>query len=182
MNPMTYDGDFLGKLRQRDPAACTRFVFTFTPILEAKLRYKFRDHATVQDLVNETFLRVLVQIDKNAIRDPAQFGSFVRGVCENVAREFIRREYSTSSWPDGFEPPDRVLAIDELVADRELKELLRSELRKLTHEEEKLISDYFEGKDRRDLARKRGITRSGYNVKLHRALQHLIREFRKNQI
>jgi|SRR5580658_4661450 DNA-directed RNA polymerase specialized sigma24 family protein len=179
---MTYDADFLAKLRQREPATCTRFVFAFTPILEAKLRYKFRDRGTIEDLRNETFYRVLIQVDKNGVRDPAQFGSFVRGVCENVAREHIRRTASTASWPDGFEPPDRVLSIDELVADKELKELLRIELRKLTHEEETLITEYFQDKDRRGLARDRGITMSGLNVKLHRALQHLIREFRKNQI
>jgi DNA-directed RNA polymerase specialized sigma24 family protein len=116
------------------------------------------------------------------VRDPAHFGAFVRGVCENVAREHIRGTASTASWPDGFEPPDRVVAIDELVADKELKELLRTELRRLTHEEEKLITEYFQEKDRPGLARDRGITISGLNVKLHRALQHLIGEFRKNQI
>lgn len=173
-NKMTYDADFLARLRQRDPATCTCFVFAFTPILEAKLRYKFRDHATIEDLRNETFYRVLIQVDKNRVRDAAQFGSFVRGVCENVAHEHIRRTYSTASWPDGFEPPDPAPAINELLADKELKELLRSELRKLTHEEEKLITEiYFQEKDRRGLARDRGITMSGLNVKLCRALKHL---------
>jgi RNA polymerase sigma factor (sigma-70 family) len=179
---MTFDSDFLAKLRKRDPSACTLFVYTFTPILEAKLRYKFRDRGTIEDLVNETFYRVLVQVDKNAIRDPSQFGSFVRGVCENVAREHIRKASSTVSWPDGFEPPDRVLPIDELLADKELKELLRMELRRLTHEEEILITEYFEEKDRSGLARDRGITVSGLNVKLHRALKHLVREFRNKKV
>jgi RNA polymerase sigma factor (sigma-70 family) len=180
---MTYDADFLAKLRQRDPATCTRFIFNFTPVLEAKLRYRFRDHGIVEDLRNETFYRVLVQVDKNGIRDATQFGSFVRGVCENVAHEHIRRAYSAASWPEGFEPLDRAPGIDELLADKELKELLRDEIKKLTQEEEKLITEiYFQGRDRRVLARDRGITVSGLGVKLHRALQHLIREFRKNQI
>jgi RNA polymerase sigma factor (sigma-70 family) len=180
---MTYNADFLAKLRQRDPATCTWFVFTFTPILETKLRYRFRDREMIEDLVNETFYRVLVQVDKDGIRDPAQFGSFVRGVCENVSLEQMRRARSTETWPENLEPLSGQPAIDDLLADRELKELLRSEIRKLTAEEEKLITEiYFQGKDRRGLARDRGITASGLNVKLHRALQHLIREFRKSQI
>ena len=122
-------------------------------------------------------------MDKNGVRDPAQFGSFVRGVCENVAHEHIRRTYSTGAWPEDLEPHDPEPAIDELLADKELRALLRSELRKLTHEEEKLITEiYFQEKDRRGMARERGISTSGLNVKLCRALKHLRTEFRKNQI
>jgi RNA polymerase sigma factor (sigma-70 family) len=179
---MTYDADFLAKLRRRDPATCTWFVFTFTAILEAKLRYLFRGHEALEDLVNETFCRVLVQVDKNGIRDPAQFGSFVRGVCENVALEHLRKTRSTEAWPEGFEPLNHEPAIDELLADKELKELLRRELRKLTREEERLITEiYFQEKDRQGLARARGITNSGLNVKVHRALKHLRKNFEESK-
>jgi RNA polymerase sigma factor (sigma-70 family) len=179
---MTYDADFLAKLRRRDPATSTQFVFAFTPILEVKLRYMLRDHGMIEDVINETFYRVLIQIDKDGIRDPAQFGSFVRGVSENVAHELIRKSRGTISWPEGYEPACTTKPIEELLSDRELRALLRKEIGKLTADEEKLVTDYLQGKDRQYLARERGITRSGYNVKLHRALQHLIREFRKNQI
>jgi RNA polymerase sigma factor (sigma-70 family) len=179
---MTFDADFLANLRRRDPATSTWFVFTFTPILEAKLRYKFRDHSAIEDMVNETFCRVLIQVDKNAVRDAAQFGSFVRGVCDNVAKEWIRRNGAAVGWPEALEPTDRAPAIDELLADKELKRLLRIEIGKLTPEKAKLITDHLQGRDRRELARERGITSSGYNVKLHRALKDLITEFRRNQI
>jgi RNA polymerase sigma factor (sigma-70 family) len=183
LDHMTYNADFLAKLRQRDPATCTWFALTFTPILETKLRYLFRDRGIIEDLVNETFCRVLIQVDKDGIRDPVQFGSFVRGVCENVSLEHMRKARSTEPWPENFEPLSGQPAIDELLADKELKEMVRNEIRKLSEEEGKLITEiYFQGKDRRGLARDRGITPSGLNVKLHRALQHLIREFRKGQI
>jgi RNA polymerase sigma factor (sigma-70 family) len=175
---MTYDADFLARLRQRDPATCTWFVFTFTPILEAKLRYKFRDSSTIEDLRNDTFYRVLVQVDKNGIRDPSQFGSFVRGVCENVAHEYIRKTYATSSWPEGFEPADRAAAIDELLTDKELKGLVRSKIQELTRDEQELITKiYFQEQDRRVMAHAWGISVTGLNVRLCRALKHLRRSF-----
>jgi len=177
---MTFDADFLANLRRRDPATSTWFVFTFTPILEAKLRYKFRDHSAIEDMVNETFCRVLIQVDKNAVRDAAQFGSFVRGVCDNVAKEWIRRNGAAVGWPEALEPTDRAPAVDQLLADKELRELVRRELRNLTPEEEKLITEiYFQGRDRGDLARERGITKSGLNVRLHRALNRLRNLLRK---
>lgn len=180
LDQMTYDAGFLARLRQRDPATCTWFVFTFTPILEAKLRYLFRDRGVIEDLINETFYRVLAQVDKEKVRDPAQFGSFVRGVCERVALEDLRKGRLTESWPEGFEPLSRQPAIDELLADGELKELLRRELGKLSREEEKLITEvYFQEKDRRGLARDRGITSSGLNVKVYRALKHLRKNFKE---
>ena len=173
-NIMTYDTDFLARLRRRDPETCTWFVFAFTPILEAKLRYKFRDHGTIEDLRNDTFYRVLILVDQNRVREPAQFGSFVRGVCENVAHEHIRNRKETDGWPEGFDPLDPVPAISELLADNELRALLRADLRKLPDEEEELITEiYFREGDRKRMARERGLSVTGLNVKLCRALKRL---------
>ena len=60
---MTLDADFLARLKQRDPATCAWFIFTFTPILEAMLRYKLRDHTAIEDVRNATFCRVFELVD-----------------------------------------------------------------------------------------------------------------------
>jgi RNA polymerase sigma factor (sigma-70 family) len=171
---MTYDADFLARLRQRDPATCTWFVYHFTPILDVKLRYKFRDHCTVEDLRHETFCRVFTLVDRDRVREPAKFGSFVRGVCECLILEYFHKKKAASEWPEGFEPIDPLPPVDEFVAGNELRDLLRNDLAQLPGDEEKIIRDiYFHERDRGSMARERGITITGLNVKLCRALKHL---------
>ena len=177
-NAMTFDAEFLARLRRREPAASTWFVYTFTPILEAKLRYKLRDQTMVEDLRNDTFCRVLTLVDQNRVRDPAQFGSFVRGVCDNVIFEHIRKDKGITEWPEGFEPLDPMPPVNELLAAGELNDLLRIELRKLSGEDEKLITEIFlDERDRKMLAQDRGITVTGLNVKLCRSMKPLRESF-----
>src|SRR3979411_196831 len=85
---LIFDASFLGRLKRRDPATCTRLFFFFAPILEAKLRYQFEEHDAIEDVRNETFCRVLDLVDRGRVREPERFGSFVCGVCSKVAQEY----------------------------------------------------------------------------------------------
>jgi len=172
---VTYDAAFLGKLRRRDPATCTWFIYFFTPILEAKLRYELRDYGAVEDLRNETFYRVLTLVDRDRVRDPEHFGSFVRGVCAKVIQEHRRKSRSAEPLSDDFfEPADNRQPIDDLLVDDELRTLLHNELRNLPAEDSRLIAEsYFQQRDRQEMARDRGISVVGLNVRLCRAMKRL---------
>jgi RNA polymerase sigma-70 factor, ECF subfamily len=171
---MTFDADFLARLKQRDPATCTWFIFTFTPILEAMLRYKLRDHAAIEDVRNETFCRVLELLDKDRVREPERFGGFVRGVFSRVAQECIHGIGPFGPLPEDFEPPDHQPLIDNLMEQKELLVLLRNGLRKLSKEDRKLITEsYLQGRARKEMARDRSISVVGLNVRICRALKRL---------
>jgi DNA-directed RNA polymerase specialized sigma24 family protein len=171
---MTFDADFLARLKQRDPATCTWFIFTFTPILEAMLRYKLRDHAAIEDVRSETFCRVLELVDGDRVREPERFGGFVRGVCSRVTQEAIRRIGPGAPLPENFEPPDRQPIIDQLLEHKELLVLVRNGLRKLSPEDRKLIAEsYLQGRAREQMAWDRNISVVGLNVRICRALKRL---------
>jgi RNA polymerase sigma factor (sigma-70 family) len=171
---MTFDHDFLDGLKRRDPATCNRFVYHFTPILEAKLRYDFRDHALAEDLRNETMLRVFIQVDKDGVREPERFGAFVRGVCDRVVLEYLRKQNTTCDWPEGFEPPADIVPIDKWLIDEQIRELLLSDLRKISEEDRNLITEiYWRKRERESMARELGITPVGLNVRLCRAIKRL---------
>jgi RNA polymerase sigma factor (sigma-70 family) len=169
---MTYDADFVDRLRQREPAACTTFVFNFTPILEAKLRNSFRDQGTVEDLRNDTFYRVFAALDR--LREPERIGGFVLGVCRRVILEHYRRiRYTEPLQDDLLEASDGHPPIDEVLLEAEIKALVRDELGRLREDDRKLIEENFEGRDRQEMARDRCITVIGVNVRLSRALKRL---------
>src|ERR1022692_4116421 len=96
---MNFDAGFVTRLKQRDPDTCTFLVSSLTPALEARLRYKLRDHDAIEDIRNETFYRVFCLVDGGRVREPEQLGAFVRGVCDRVALETRRKAHATESLP-----------------------------------------------------------------------------------
>jgi RNA polymerase sigma-70 factor (ECF subfamily) len=170
---MTFDADFLARLKQRDPATCASFIFTYTPILEAMLRYKLRDRAAIEDVRNGTFCRVFELVDGDRVRESERFGRFVSGVCSRVAKEYIRGTSSCAPLPDNFEPPDHQPLVDQLLEHKEFLALVRNELRKLSKEDRKLIAESIQGRARQEMARDRSISVVGLNVRICRAFKRL---------
>lgn len=172
---MTFDAEYLTRLRQRDPETCTSFVSSLTPVLEARLRTQFRDRGSIEDARNETFYRVFRLVDGERVRQPEQLGSFVRGVCDRVVHETRRKTRFTESLPEeGIEAPDRQPAIDTLLARRQMYGRLRRELARMREaDRDLLIETHFEERDRQEMALERGLTASGLNVRLCRALKRL---------
>jgi RNA polymerase sigma-70 factor (ECF subfamily) len=132
---MNFDASFLTRLKQRDPAACTYLVSSLTPVLEARLRYKLRDHSAIEDIRNETFYRVFCMVDGGRVREPEQLGSFVRGVCDRVAQESRRKAHATEPFPGaGMEPTDCQPHLDKLLVDKERSALVWREVMKLSED------------------------------------------------
>jgi RNA polymerase sigma-70 factor (ECF subfamily) len=172
---MDFDAAFLTRLKQRDPDTCTFLVSSLTPVLEARLRYKLRNHDAIEDIRNETFYRVFQLVDGGRIREPEQLGSFVRGVCDRVVHESRRKNHHHEPLPAaGMEPADCQPHPDKLLLDREIKALVWRAVMRLPAADRRLIVElHREERDRREMARERGIGTTGLNVRLCRALKRL---------
>jgi len=172
---MDFDEVFLSRLRQRDPDACTFLVSSLTPVLEARLNYTLRDFAAVEDARNETLYRVFRMVDEGRVRKPEKLGSFARGVCDRVVQETRYKDRRTEPWPDaGMEPTDPQPDPIKLLVEKERRARVWHELKKLPEADRRLILEtHCEERDRCAMARDRGISTTGLNVRLCRALQRL---------
>jgi RNA polymerase sigma factor (sigma-70 family) len=172
---MNFDAAFLTRLQQRDPDTCMFLVSSLTPVLESRLRYRLRDRTAIEDVRNEIFCRLLCLVDGGRVREPEQFGSFARGVCDRVAQESSRKHHPTEPLPAAsMEPPDRQPHLDKLLIDKERRALLWREMRKLPEADRRLIVElHWQERDRHQMARDRGISVTGLNVRLCRALKRL---------
>ena len=172
---MDFDASFLTKLKQRDPDACAFLVSALTPGLEARLRHRVRDHAAIEDIRNETFYRVFCLVDRGRVREPEHFPAFVRGVCDRVAHETCRKARAIEPLPGGgLEPPDPQPHLDKLLADKERRARVRREVMKLDEADRRLIVElHYEERDRSQMARERGVSQTGLNVRLCRAIKRL---------
>jgi RNA polymerase sigma factor (sigma-70 family) len=171
---MNFDDGFLSRLKQRDPDTCAFLVSSLAPLLEARLRYGLRNHGEIDDICNETFFRVFRLVDEGRVRRPERFGSFVRGVCNRVAQESRRKAGATGSLTAEIEPPDPQPPIDRLLLEKERKSLVWRAVMTLPEADRRLIVElHWEERDRREMARNRGISPTGLNVRLCRVLKRL---------
>jgi RNA polymerase sigma-70 factor (ECF subfamily) len=170
---LVFDVEFLAGLREREPVTCTRFVFFFTPLIEAKLRHEFSNFAAIEDVRNDTFIRVITLVDRDQVRDPQHFGSFVLGVCSKVAQEHRRNAWRTE--PLDCDPVAHSRsghALEGWLQDEELKKIVGRELSKLSEEDRSLITEgLLKERNRREMAEDLGMTPGGLNVRICRALE-----------
>src|SRR5215475_10382693 len=84
-----FNGEYLRRLRNREAETSEHFYAYFKPRLQIKLRARWLREADVQELMQETIVRVLHGVYNDAIRTPEAFGGYVSGVCDNVLKEFF---------------------------------------------------------------------------------------------
>ena len=114
------------------------------------------------------------------VRQPEQFGSYVRGTGKKVELEYFRKRGRYVPWPECHDPPARTPSIEDLLIEEEFQALLRIELSKLALKEQRLVEWVFaERRDRHDIARDLGITSSGVNVRLWKIYEKLRAAFHK---
>jgi len=86
-----FDDAYIDRLRLGDAATEREFASYFSDLIRIKVRSRLRDSALVEDVTQETFLRVLrVLRSPEGLRNAACLGAFVNSVCNNVLHEMLR--------------------------------------------------------------------------------------------
>src|SRR5579871_4083222 len=88
----SFDEEYLSRLGARDSATEAHFVAYFTDRLKITLRSRKVDFHTIQDVIQETFYRVLTAVQAGKVNNPVGFGSYVNSVAKNVLSEVLRGE------------------------------------------------------------------------------------------
>ena len=99
-------------------------------VIRLSLRYRLRSWELIDDIRQETFLRVLnfVRSDRS-LDHPERLGAYVHSVCINVMMELLRASTRHPPIPeDAHELEDRRVNTEGAVVTRERKELVRNVL------------------------------------------------------
>jgi RNA polymerase sigma-70 factor, ECF subfamily len=144
MDFYSFDAVYLERLVAGDPEIEQHFTKYFSDLILIKLRSRQHSRQAIEDIRQETFLRVLQALRRKAIRDPERIGSYVNSVCNNVALEFFRSGTKLTLMDEGPPdvPDDRADSEQELVT-REEQAKVRSVLGKLSAKNRKLLSAIF---------------------------------------
>lgn len=167
----SFDRAYLERLAAGDPETERHFSEYFSELILIKLRAREYTRSIIEDVRQETFLRVLQALRRNGIREPERVGAFVNSVCNNVVLEFgrssARLTFTDESAPEVAD--DRADSEQELVT-REQAAQVRSVLAQMSPKNRQLLSAVFlEERPNEEVCRQFKVDQNYLRVLLFRA-------------
>ena len=134
----------------------------------------------MEDIRQETFLRVFRALREGALQQPERIGAFVNSVCNNVMLEQIRSAGKSVPPPEEHvEFPDDSPGPDELLISGERKRQVARILADLPEKDRELLRSVFlKEEDKDEVCRRFKIDREYLRVLLHRARVRMRQEWR----
>ena len=173
MEFFSFDESYLQRLRGGDFPTEKHFVDYFGQLLLIKLRSRLRSSQSVDDIRQETFVRVLKAVRTGGVRSAEGLGSFVNSICNNVLQEYYRS--SARSVPqdeNSPDPPDTSIDLDGMLVAKQTREQVRHALSMLSEKDRRLLrAIFFEEKNKDEICNDFGVDRDYLRVLLHRAKQ-----------
>ena len=184
MDFFAFNKAYVERLRNGDPATEHHFLVYFEKLLRIKLRARAFGSDKVDDLKQDTFIRVIAAVRKEGgVRQPERFGAFVNSVCNNVALEYYRSLGKNQQMDDTHEEiPDRVLDLEGMMVSKQSSEHVQKILSRLPARDRELLRAVFlEEKDKDTVCREIGVDRNYLRVLLHRAKHKFKAVYEKEQ-
>lgn len=186
MEFFNFDEAYLKRLREGDPATEQHFVSYFDQLLRIKLRSRTLPSDKVEDLRQETFIRVIVKVRKEGgVRQPERFGAFVNSICNNVLLEYYRSsgKNQQSLEEAHLEIPDKVLDLEGMLVSKQSAEHVRQILGCMPKRDSALLRAIFlEEKEKDTVCQELGVDRDYLRVLLLRAKDKFRTLYEKGQI
>jgi RNA polymerase sigma-70 factor, ECF subfamily len=168
----SFDREYVHRLQNKDPETERHFVDYFGKLLRIKLYARLRNAQMVEDLTQETFLRVLTALRReDGIKSPSALGAYVNSICNNLLFELNRGKSRADCVSiDDLDPPDKRVSAESTMVSEESKELVRRTLQELPWKDRELLRMvFYEETDRGDICRNFRISPDYLRVLVHRA-------------
>lgn len=170
MELYSFDEPYVRRLQAGDPDTQRHFVSYFSELILIKLRSRRLARDVIEDVRQETFLRVLASLRKNELQHPERLGAFVNSVCNNVMLEQFRSSTRTDAMDEGFDVADRTIDMDRALVTAQAQRQVEAVLAQMKERDRRLLHAIFlEELDKDKVCREYGVERSYLRVLLHRA-------------
>ena len=181
----SFDKAYVERLRDGDPPTEHHFVSYFEQLLRIKLRARILPSDKVEDLRQETFIRVIAALRREGgVRQPERFGAFVNSICNNVLLEHYRSSGRSQPMDDShLEIPDKLLDLEGMLVTKQTAERVRQILKEMPPRDRDLLRAIFlEEKDKESVCKEFHVDRDYLRVLLHRAKDKFKSLYQKDQI
>ena len=168
-----FDDSYLERLRAGDFRTQEHFVAYFTELIQIKLRSRLQSPQDIEDVRQETFVRVLTALrNEGGIRQADRLGPYVNSTCNNVLLEKYRSPKSASldDEEEGIDLPDTRMDVLGVLVAKQTQEKVREILEDMPEKDRRILKEIFlEERDKDDVCRDFGVDRNYLRVLLHRA-------------
>ncbi len=169
--PAIFDELYIRRLVDGDSATEQHFVAYFGDLLWAMLRSRVRSPQLLEDVRQETFLRVLRNLRANGMDHPERLGAYVVSVCRNTLFESFRAESRFREMGDeGSAMIDPKSGADQAYITGERKQQVDSVMKGLPDKDRDLLKALFlDELDKDEICHRFNVDRDYLRVLLHRA-------------
>lgn len=171
LNRCEFDAQYVRQLDEGEPSVERHFTSYFGDLIRIKLRRRGWSTHDIEDIRQETFLRVLQKLRRGELEQPERLGAFVNSVCNNIILESYRaRARNSGVDPSENEPADRAIDMDGDLIAQERQKLVRIVLEELPEADRTMLRMVFwEETPRDDICKTMKVDRAYLRVLLHRA-------------
>ena len=166
-----FSGDYVRRLAEGDRSVEEHFTAYFGELLSIKLRGRVRSRDALEEVRQETFVRVLQTLRHKGLEHPERLGAFVNSVCNNVLLEQFREGVRYSQLNEDFDTrADRRVNLDAPLINGERRRLVKSVLAELPKRDQGLLRMiFFEEIDKTEACERLGVNEDYLRVLMHRA-------------
>ena len=172
MHFQTFDAEYVQRLTEGDSMTEEHFASYFGELLFLKLRSRLRSRQLIEDIRQETLLRVLQILRKRkGVEHPERFGAFVNSVGNNVMMEYCRFESRHDAIEERQDDPaDDAVNLDGPLIHSDIQRIIRRVMDELSEKDRILLREvYLEELDKAEICRKHKVDPDYLRVLLHRA-------------
>jgi RNA polymerase sigma-70 factor, ECF subfamily len=180
-----FDNAYVERLRNGDPSTEHHFVAYFEELLRIKLRARALTSDKVEDLRQETFIRVIAALRREGgVRHPERFGAFVNSICNNVLMEHYRSTGKNQQMDETHhEIADQILDLEGMLVSKQTSARVRQILTEMPAKDRELLQAiFFDEKDKDVICRNFRVDRDYLRVLVHRAKDKFRALYEKDQI
>jgi RNA polymerase sigma-70 factor (ECF subfamily) len=177
----SFDANYVQRLKDGHGPTEEHFAHYFGNLIRIKASIRLRSREALEDIRQETLMRVLRNLRNGVIEHPERFGAYVNSVCSNVMLEHFRGDSRWSQFPNERAEPESDGSDGEssLLQD-ERRGLVRQALQELPVKDRRLLHRIFMDEEDKDaVCAEFGVTREHLRVLLHRARGRLRATMRK---
>lgn len=166
-----FDRQYVLQLTEGDPATGLHFTSYFGDLIRIKLRRRGWSSHDIEDICQETFLRVLQTLRRDGLQQPERLGAFVNSVSNNVMLEFCRSHRRTpTADEESSEPADGAISAEGALVSQERKDMVQSVLAELPEGDRRVLRMiFFDEAARDEVCAALNVDRDYLRVVLHRA-------------
>lgn len=174
MQFQSFDEPYVQRLRDGDFRTQEHFAAYFSELIQLKLRARLHSPHEIEDVRQESFVRVLTMLRDGKIRQPDRLGPFVNSVCDRVLQEYYRKSQRDTPLEEEEEP--QIPSKDKDPAQHAITNQERAKvheiLEQMTERDRRILREVLlEERDKDAVCQDFGIDREYLRVLLFRAKQ-----------